>query len=460
MPAVDDTLIGAGTVSEITKWGDTSIQPPLGSRAQMSGKHSRETLATGRIDPCPAGDCGKCSLCVLNLGTATESCRAVDHFSKDVIATHLVGLEVLSSVLPAMRTILDKIHHPLEVGGKPVLSQREWHFQEWQSLLSEEMGRRPHCEGCPHRRVRVNCCQAVVRQHRCASHGRGPHCFAKTFTTDPLDPVDPSMSGLCWCHDNRIASRTLASWLDGIDSSDKGVGHELLAGSLLSHTKDVVSQGGALAACPALVTEGTLAAVGEPRSTNNTQPRFHPSHLHDGVTSDDLLLREVPFIKILQDFCTLPSEKIVAIYASPPLKSCSPDSRCSRTSLLSKKQKKARIVDTSGLGNAERYPTLTKRERRRVPTSTWDNWTVNDPIYRQWISDNSRVHGQIAFNIAEDLAYDVWKEWTETELRLLGSGTDSAPSTPRGKSRQAGLISPHDTPVVLGRTRFIIFKAC
>ena len=74
------------------------------------------------------------------------------------------------------------------------------------------------------------------------------------------------------------------------------------------------------------------------------------------------------------------------------------------------------IQNSSGLGYAEPFPALTKKERRLVPTSSWDNWTINDPIYNQWISDNSRAHGQIAFNIAEDLAYDVWREWTETDF--------------------------------------------
>ena len=112
-----------------------SIQPPLGSRAALPAKHIREILATGCIDPRPAGDCGVCLYCVIldsdTVDSAVEPRETVDHFSKDVIVEYQVGLEALSSVLPTMDAILNEAYHPLEVGGRPVLSHREWHFQGW-----------------------------------------------------------------------------------------------------------------------------------------------------------------------------------------------------------------------------------------------------------------------------------------------------------------------------------------
>ena len=116
----------------------------------------------------------------------------------------------------------------------------------------------------------------------------------------------------------------------------------------------------------------------------------------------------------------------------------------------------ARINDTSGRGYAARYPTQNKHAPRLVPTSRWDNWTIRDAEYRQWISDNSRAHAQIAFNIADDLDFDVWREWTEAEFGRPEGRSDSAPGTPRSKNRHMGLINPSGAPAVLGRMRFIM----
>ena len=77
-------------------------------------------------------------------------------------------------------------------------------------------------------------------------------------------------------------------------------------------------------------------------------------------------------------------------------------------------------------------------------------------MYRQCISDNSRAHAQIAFNIAEDLERDVWRAWTEAEFGIPEGGMDSAPGTHRSKNVHRGLINPRGAPVALGRMRFIV----
>ena len=159
---------------------------------------------------------------------------------------------------------------------------------------------------------------------------------------------------------------------------------------------------------------------------------------------------------MLRHFCELPADKIYAIYARPPLKSCIPATNNPKAAAGPKDRKRVRVNDTPGQGYAARYPTLNKREPRLVPTSRWDNWTVQDAVNRQWISDNSRAHAQTAFNIAEDLEFDVWKEWTEAEFGIPEAGMDSAPGTPRSRNRHRGLINPRGAPVALGRMRFIV----
>ena len=202
-------------------------------------------------------------------------------------------------------------------------------------------------------------------QHECMSHG----CCGKSFTCEPIDQVDPLRTGPCWCHDNRLASRTLASWSNDVERGKRDKNHELLAGSHISQTQITVSQRGAQDACPAPEIDSPSAVSDEGRSTNNTHLRFHPSYLHDGVTADDLALREEPFIHMLRYFCALPADKIYDIYAKPPLRSCFPASNNAKASLSPKARKKTSINDTSGYGYAARYPTLNKQAPRLVPTS-------------------------------------------------------------------------------------------
>ena len=102
-----------------------------------------------------------------------------------------VGSEAESSVLPAKVTVVDVDVGPLSVGGKPVLFHPESNLEEWQKLLSDEFGTRPHSDGCPHRRVCVSCCGETMPQHECRSH-RG---CGKSFQGDPIDPVDLSRKG-------------------------------------------------------------------------------------------------------------------------------------------------------------------------------------------------------------------------------------------------------------------------
>ena len=271
----------------------------------------------------------------------------------------------------------------------------------------------------------------------------------------PSDPVDLSRTGSCWCDDNRQASRTLVSWLVDADHRRGDKNYELLAGSIISHTEDAVSQKTECIACPATMTDEPPAVSDESRHANTRFP-FHPSDLRDGITARDQAIREEPFIHMLRHFCELPADKIFAIYSKPPLRSCFPNSNNTKANTASKIVKKVGINDTSGYGYAARYPTLNKRKTRPVPTSRWDNWTVDDAIYRQWISDNSRANRQIAYNIAEDLEFEVWREWTETEFGLPEGSADSAPGTPRSKNRHRDLINPRGAPVTLGRLRFIM----
>ena len=250
-----------------------------------------------------------------------------------------------------------------------------------------------------------------------------------------------------------MASRTLASLLE--DTRHHGDGHnpEPLTGSVNSHMIDAVSPRIELDACPATMTDGPLKTSDEHRYANTRVP-FHPSDLRDGVTARDLAIREKPFINMLRQLCELPSDKIYAIYSKPVLRSCLHNVNSSKTNAASKTEKKVSIKDTSGNGYAPQYHN--RRHPRLVPTSRWDNWTVDDALYRQWIDDNSRANGQIAFNIAADLEFDVWREWTETEFGLSEGSADSAPGTPRSKNRHRDLINPRGAPVTLGGVRFIM----
>jgi len=193
-PATNNVFKEAGVVSIAAKQGDIIVQSQLDPRAILQAKHVRDILATGRMDPQPAGDCGVCLCCTISnsetVVPAVAFCATVDQFSKSRIIRYEVESEALSSVLPTSSYCGRKdviVHHryfvpdvvseSLKVGVQPELAQDEWDFKGWQRLLSDERESRPHSENCSHRRVCVNCCQRTMLQFECASHRCGAICF-------------------------------------------------------------------------------------------------------------------------------------------------------------------------------------------------------------------------------------------------------------------------------------------
>ena len=79
----------AGVGPIVAKQGDISVQSQSDPRAILQAKHVREILATGCMDPQPAGDCGVCIYCILynseTVVPAVVPCVMVDQFSKWII---------------------------------------------------------------------------------------------------------------------------------------------------------------------------------------------------------------------------------------------------------------------------------------------------------------------------------------------------------------------------------------
>ena len=99
-----NALVEDEIVTTAAKHGDKIVQSQMDPRATLQAKHVREILATGRVDPQPAGDCGVCIYCVIHnsetVVPAVVPCVMVDQFSKSRIIRNEDESEAKSSVIP------------------------------------------------------------------------------------------------------------------------------------------------------------------------------------------------------------------------------------------------------------------------------------------------------------------------------------------------------------------------